>query len=140
MKVEGKPNVYDNIESDRESRAKPKKKAVSPAAGTVCWRKLQTTRHHTSGGLSPAFASASDLAATSAPDEVVEVFEYKGREYMRMGIAVQMSVPKEKSERAEKTRLQQELYGKQVSTQGHNLSTMRRPCRAMWPVCTHLTS
>ena len=99
VKVEGKPNVYDQLEADRESRGRPKKKAVSPAAGTVCWRQLQTTRHHTSGGLVPAAASASGSAAASASDEVVKVFEYEGKEYIRADLAEQMSVPKEKSER-----------------------------------------
>ena len=55
---------------------------MSPAAGTVCWRKLQTTRHHTSEGLSPAVASASGPAVASASDEVVDVFEHKGKFFM----------------------------------------------------------
>ena len=110
VKVEDKPNVYDQIEVDRYSRAKPEKKAVPSAVGTVCWRKLHTTRHHTSGGLSPAVASASDFAAASALDEVVEVFEYK----RRADLAEHMTVPKEKSERAENNMLQQELYRNQV--------------------------
>lgn len=79
VKVEGKPSVYDQIEAGRASQAKPKKAVVSPAAGTACWKKLQTTRHHTSGSLSPAVAFVSGTAAASTLEEVSEVFEYRGR-------------------------------------------------------------
>ena len=53
VKVEGKPNVCDQIEAGRSSRAKQKKSAASPAVCMVCWQELQTTRHHTSESLSP---------------------------------------------------------------------------------------
>ena len=79
LHVEGNPNADLQIEAYREARAKPKNKGVSPVAGKACWRKLQTTRHHTSEGLSPAGASAAAPAAAPSSDEVVEVFEYGGR-------------------------------------------------------------
>ena len=118
VRVKGKPRVYDQIEADREARAKPKNKCVSPAAGTACWQKLQTTRHHTSEGLSPTVASARAPAAASPADDVVEVFEYESRWYIRAGLAEQRMVPKEKAEGAETLRVRQELYGNQVDEEG----------------------
>ena len=114
VKVEGKASVYAQLEAEREARGRPRERAVSPASGAACWRQLKTTRHHTSGGVTTAAASSVGTAAASAQDEVVEVFEYKGKEYIRSDLAEQMSVPKEKAERAEKKKLHQELYGKQV--------------------------
>ena len=50
----------------------------------------------------------------TAWDEVVEVFEFGVKEYIRADLAEQMSVPKQRAESAEKKKLHQELYGKQV--------------------------
>ena len=68
--------------------------------------------------MTTAAASSAGISAASAQDEVVEVFEYKGKEYIRSDLAEQMSVPKERAERAEKNKLHQELYGKQVDEEG----------------------
>ena len=107
VKVEGKASVYAQLEAEREARGRPREKAVSPASGAVCWRQLQTTRHHTSGGVTTAAASSVGTAAASAQDEVVGVFEYKGKEYIRSDLAEQMSVPKVKADRAEQKKLHQ---------------------------------
>ena len=68
--------------------------------------------------MTTAAASSAGIAAASAQDEVVEAFEHQGKEYIRSDLAEQMSVPKEKAERAEKKKLHQELYDKQVDEEG----------------------
>ena len=68
MKVEGKASVYAQLEAEREAWGRPKEKAASPASGAVCWRQLQTTRHHTSGGVTIAVASSAGTATASAQD------------------------------------------------------------------------
>ena len=118
MKVGCKASVYARLVAEREARGQPQEKAASPSSGAACWRQLQTTRHHTSGGVTTAAASSAGTAAASAQDEVVEVFEYKGKEYIRSDLAEQMSVTKEKAERAEKKKFHPELYGKQVDEEG----------------------
>ena len=69
VKVEGKGSVYAQLEAEREARGRPKEKGASPVSGAVCWRQLQTTRHHTSGGVTTAAASSAGTATASARDE-----------------------------------------------------------------------
>ena len=94
------------------------RKRLRPLPLVLCVGDSYNTRHHTSGGVTTAAASSAGTATASAPDEVVEVFEFQGKEYIRADLAEQMSVPKGKAGRAEKKKLHQELYGKQVDEEG----------------------
>ena len=69
--------------------------------------------------MSPAVASASAPAAASSSDEVVEVFEYEGRSYIRADLVQQLVVPKEKADRAGRQKVRQELYGRHVDEEGN---------------------
>ena len=72
-------SVDAQLEAEREARGRPKEKAASPASGAVCWRQLQNNRHHTSGGVTTEVASSAGTVTASSPDEVVEVFEFRGK-------------------------------------------------------------
>ena len=68
--------------------------------------------------MTSAAASSGGTAVASVQGEVVEVLEFRGKEYIRSDLAEQMSVPKEKTERAEKKKLHRELCGKHVDEEG----------------------
>jgi len=121
-KVEGKPSVYAQLEAGRAGEVRAPRHPPLAGAGVVCWKQMQTTRHNTSTELSPAAASASAGASSSgaASDaDVVEVFEYRGRDYIRADQAEAIMTPKPKGTKEDKKKAQRDAlhrqrYDKQV--------------------------
>ena len=105
VKVEGRANVYEELEAERVARAEPKKKGSGPS-GPACWRQLVASRHHTSPGLAPIVGTG---ARSSTEEDIVEVVDFQGRSYVRADQIEQLTAFKVKEERAERTKMRQEL-------------------------------
>ncbi|MDA8582717.1 hypothetical protein N9L68_00760 [bacterium] len=91
--------MYAQLEAGRAGEVRVPKQLPLAGSGSVCWKQMKTTRHNTSSTPSPAAASASAGAASSgtAPDaDVVQVFEYRGRDYIRADQAEAAMSPKPK--------------------------------------------
>ena len=121
VQVEGKPSVYSQLEAGRASKVR--ESITLPTVGwVVCWKQMQTTRHHTSSSLAPAAASASAEAASSGESTVIDVigvFEYRGKEYIRADRAKAVVVPKFKDTKADqknahRVEMQRQHYAKQI--------------------------